>query len=118
MNRHVLVPRPETELLAEAGWQFLSTLNPQPSTALDFGTGSGPESVAVGDFNRDGKLDLATANENAATVSILLNNCGSNTTIGVYDPSTASFFLRNSNTGGIADISFTYGPAAMGLIPV
>ena len=26
VNRHVLVPRPETELLAEAGWQFLSTL--------------------------------------------------------------------------------------------
>src|SRR5271155_5434025 len=22
VNRHVLVPRPETELLAEAGWQF------------------------------------------------------------------------------------------------
>src|SRR5204863_5472322 len=23
VNRHVLVPRPETELLAEAGWEFL-----------------------------------------------------------------------------------------------
>lgn len=41
VNNHVLIPRPETELLAEAGWQFLSTLNAQPSTALDFGTGSG-----------------------------------------------------------------------------
>src|ERR1039458_8048100 len=36
VNRHALVPRPETELLAESGWQFLSTLNLQPSTALDF----------------------------------------------------------------------------------
>src|SRR5690242_545016 len=41
VNRHALVPRPETELLAEFGWQFLSTLNHQPSTALDFGTGTG-----------------------------------------------------------------------------
>src|SRR5450432_941097 len=25
VNRHALVPRPETELLAESGWNFLST---------------------------------------------------------------------------------------------
>jgi release factor glutamine methyltransferase len=61
----VLVPRPETELLAEHAWNFLlarqaaatnrgavhethlSTLNPQPSTTLDFGTGSGCLAVAV-----------------------------------------------------------------------
>jgi release factor glutamine methyltransferase len=47
LNRHVLVPRPETELLAELAWQFLSTLNPQPSTALDFGTGSGCIAIAI-----------------------------------------------------------------------
>lgn len=47
VNRHVLIPRPETELLAEAGWQFLSTINHQPSTALDFGTGSGCIAIAL-----------------------------------------------------------------------
>lgn len=47
VNRNVLVPRPETELLAEAGWEFLSTLNSQPSTALDFGTGSGCIAIAL-----------------------------------------------------------------------
>jgi release factor glutamine methyltransferase len=47
VNRHVLIPRPETELLAEAGWQFLSTINQQPSTALDFGTGSGCIAIAL-----------------------------------------------------------------------
>lgn len=41
VNRHVLIPRPETEILAERAWKYLSTLNSQPSTALDFGTGSG-----------------------------------------------------------------------------
>ena len=47
VNRNVLVPRPETELLAEAGWEFLATRNPQPSTALDFGTGSGCIAIAL-----------------------------------------------------------------------
>jgi release factor glutamine methyltransferase len=47
VGRHALVPRPETELLAEAGWQFLSTLNTQPSTALDFGTGTGCIAIAL-----------------------------------------------------------------------
>ncbi|HEY9172693.1 MAG TPA: peptide chain release factor N(5)-glutamine methyltransferase [Verrucomicrobiae bacterium] len=47
VNRHVLVPRPETEILAELGWQYLSTLNAQPVTCLDFGTGSGCLAVAL-----------------------------------------------------------------------
>src|SRR2546421_2563668 len=47
VNRHALVPRPETELLAELGWQFLSTLNSRPSTALDFGTGTGCIAIAL-----------------------------------------------------------------------
>jgi release factor glutamine methyltransferase len=47
VNRHALIPRPETELLAELGWNFLSTLNPQPSTALDFGTGTGCIAIAL-----------------------------------------------------------------------
>jgi hypothetical protein len=40
----------------------------------DFSVGSNPTSVAVGDFNGDGKLDLATANYDDGTVSILLRN--------------------------------------------
>src|SRR5262249_55331038 len=47
VNRHVLVPRPETEILAEAGWSFLSTVDSQPPTALDFGTGSGCIAIAL-----------------------------------------------------------------------
>lgn len=36
--------------------------------------GSGPDAVAVGDFNGDGKPDLAVANGTDGTVSILLGN--------------------------------------------
>jgi len=47
VNRNALVPRPETELLAELGWLFLSTINSGPSTALDFGTGTGCIAIAL-----------------------------------------------------------------------
>jgi hypothetical protein len=39
-----------------------------------FATGDRPVSVATGDFNFDGKLDLVTANTTANTVSVLLGN--------------------------------------------
>jgi len=74
VNRQALVPRPETELLAELGWQFLSTLNPQPSTALDFGTGTGCIAIALAVKCPNAKITatdvsaeaLALAGENVA----------------------------------------------------
>jgi release factor glutamine methyltransferase len=53
LNTSVLVPRPETELLAEMGWQYLNGKCIAPSakdgdlTALDFGTGSGCLAIAL-----------------------------------------------------------------------
>jgi release factor glutamine methyltransferase len=47
VNRHVLVPRPETEMLAERAWQCLRAVNPSPGVALDFGTGSGCVAIAL-----------------------------------------------------------------------
>ena len=47
VNRSVLVPRPETELLAELGWQFLVTRHSSLVTALDFCTGSGCIAIAI-----------------------------------------------------------------------
>jgi release factor glutamine methyltransferase len=45
VNRDVLIPRPETELLAELGWQFLERVAKECVSetphALDLGTGSG-----------------------------------------------------------------------------
>ena len=39
---------------------------------LNYRTGKGPASVAIGDLNGDGKLDLVTANFSANTVSVFL----------------------------------------------
>lgn len=47
VTRQALVPRPETEMLAELGWQFLSANHGQPVTALDFGTGTGCIAIAL-----------------------------------------------------------------------
>ena len=50
VSRDVLIPRPETELLAERGWTFLNQLSTnkhQPPTVMDFGTGSGCLAIAL-----------------------------------------------------------------------
>ena len=44
------------------------------SAATNFGAGTDPFSVAVGDFNGDGKQDLAVANDSSNNVSILLGD--------------------------------------------
>lgn len=47
VSRHALVPRPETELLAELGWDFLATRHASPVSSLDFGTGTGCLAIAL-----------------------------------------------------------------------
>ena len=55
-------------------------LIPANLTAIDFAVarsypvGTSPAAVAVGDFNGDGKLDIAVANTGSSNVSILLGN--------------------------------------------
>ena len=82
VNRHALVPRPETELLAELGWQWLEfTLQRVPKqpkgwtpTALDFGTGTGCIAIALAAKCPNAKIvatdisveALALAKQNAA----------------------------------------------------
>jgi release factor glutamine methyltransferase len=65
VNRHVLVPRPETEMLAERAWKFLEALNPPPGAALDFGTGSGCLAIALAAQCPGAKVHAADISEEA-----------------------------------------------------
>ena len=45
------------------------------ATSVSVGVGNGPRSIALVDFNNDGNLDIATANDSSnASVSVLLSN--------------------------------------------
>src|SRR5206468_9873195 len=39
-------------------------------------------------------------------------------TIGLYDPATGTFYLRNSNTAGSADVTFTFTGASSTRLPI
>lgn len=63
------------------------SLVPNFDAKQDFGTGDNPLFIAVDDLNGDGKVDLAVANENSSSVSVLLNTIE-------LDPSTPVFALK------------------------
>ncbi len=70
---------------------------------IDFATGAGPRSVAIGDLDGDGRPDLAMANYNVNTVSVLRNTgtAGSIT--------TSSFAAKTDLTVGTSPISVAIG---------
>ncbi len=81
-------------------------------TRTNFGTGSGPVCVAVGSLNgnADAIADLAVANYNSNTVSVLLGNgLGAFGTKADYatgsNPSAVAIGSLNSNTDAIADLA-------------
>jgi Domain of unknown function (DUF4347)/FG-GAP-like repeat/Cadherin-like/FG-GAP repeat len=76
-------------LMTGAGYQFSYAAAFAPK--VDFDTGFEPVSVSVGDFNGDGKLDLAVTNGSSATVSVLLRNAANTG----FDPKVA--FATGSN---------------------
>jgi hypothetical protein len=78
----------------------------------DFGAGIDPEFVAVGDFNRDGKPDLATANHGSRNVSVLMGNGNATfTTVAHYPagPNPASVAVADFDRDGKPDLAVTNG---------
>ena len=67
VNRNALVPRPETEILAESGWQYLSTLD--SPTALDLGTGTGCIAIALAAKNPKAKITAIDISPDALTLA-------------------------------------------------
>ncbi len=59
---------------------------PSFAPQVTFAVGAGPFSVVVGDFNGDGKPDLAIANNGDGTVSVLLNRTPAGATTPSFAP--------------------------------
>jgi YD repeat-containing protein len=70
-----------------------------------------PEGIAVGDFNEDGKLDLAVTNTGGGTVTILLGNGDGTFTTSVNSPaagaSPISVVAGDFNQDGKLDLAVT-----------
>jgi release factor glutamine methyltransferase len=65
VNRSVLVPRPETELLVECALEFLKGRSPQTAEVLEIGTGSGNIAVALGVLAPDSRIVSVDASAGA-----------------------------------------------------
>jgi len=79
-------------------------------TGSPFTVGSSPQSLVVGDFNRDGIQDLAVANTNGGNVTVLLGTAAGQT------PQTITFGPLGNVTYGVAP--FTIGATASSGLPV
>jgi Bacterial Ig-like domain/Putative Ig domain/FG-GAP-like repeat/FG-GAP repeat len=78
-----------------------------PST---FAVGATPFSIAVGDFNGDGKQDLTTANYNDTNISVLLGNGNGNFTNSIafaVGSGTSSITVGDFNGDGKQDLVTT-----------
>jgi FG-GAP-like repeat/FG-GAP repeat len=85
------------------------------STATNFLVSRNPNSVVVGDFNKDGKPDIATSNQFSQSISILLGNgTGSfGTATNFYvGPLPSSLVLGDFDSDGNQDIAVPYGQSA------
>jgi hypothetical protein len=85
----------------------LSSFSPQSALA----TGVHPTSVAVGDFNGDGKLDFATANHTGNSVSVFLGKGdGTFQSPVTYSPGSYPIFITAAdiNNDGKTDLVLSY----------
>ncbi len=73
------------------------------ASAVNYAVGTNPYAVTSGDFNGDGKLDLAAANSVDGTVSVLLGNGDGKSDLAITDYYNAGV----SNWLGKGDGSFT-----------
>ena len=67
VNRHVLIPRPETEQLAEVAVRVL--VGVKRPRVLDFGTGSGCLAIAIAVGNKEARIDALDVSVKALEVA-------------------------------------------------
>ena len=92
---------------------FIGNANGIYNSSVDFqlASGSRPSSIVSADFNGDGKIDLATTNENNGTASILigngLGNFGAPINFNEDQIGSSSFLCSDFNGDGKPDLAAT-----------
>ena len=103
--------------VANNGNGTVSVFAPGSTTPTATLTGlSKPRALA---FHSTGRGNLYVANQGNGTVSeFIASGNESAQTIGLYDPTTSVFYLRDTNDSGYADLTFAYGAAGAGWVPI
>ena len=78
-------------------------------TNVDYAVGTQPSAVAIGDFNNDGKPDIAVANASSGTVSILLGNRGGRSAAVSYAAGVTPASLAVSDFNGDGNVDLVAG---------
>jgi hypothetical protein len=71
-------------------------------TKVDFTTGANPSSVAIGDIDGDGKLDLAVANINGSSVSVFHNTSTTGSLVSGSFAAKVDFLTGNGGNVSVA----------------
>ncbi|HEY9691428.1 MAG TPA: FG-GAP-like repeat-containing protein [Oculatellaceae cyanobacterium] len=104
-------PNENVQLNLQSGSDYILGSNTTAlfSPASNLAVGSNPVSVTVGDFNRDGFLDLASANFGSNNVSVLLGNgtggFGAASTFAVAGSLSYSVTVGDFNRDGFQDLA-------------
>jgi subtilisin-like proprotein convertase family protein len=94
-----------------------------------FAVGTGPNAIAFGDFNGDGRNDFATANSSANNVSVLVNTCtvakgnridfdsDRRTDFTIFRPGNGVWYVLRSSSGFTNFSGLTLGTSTDKIVP-
>jgi len=106
------------DVTAVNGCTWTATSNAGWITIDSGSSGSGNGTVTYTVASNPGHTRTGTMS--IANETFTVNQTGINRvrTIGLYDPTSSTFFLRNTNSSAPADVVFSYGPAGAGWVPI
>jgi len=116
VNRHVLIPRPDTENLVEEALRFISSHGLPPFRILEIGTGSGAVSVALAAAREDIRVTATDISADALEVAMAnAARCGVAGRIdficcSLFDGLSGTFDMIVSNPPYITDDEFAELP--------
>ncbi len=104
-------------LLADNGGSTRTHLPVKSSPAIDAGDNSLILSGVTTDQRGQPRIQNGTVDIGAVESTGPAGTPKAHTN-GLFNPATGTFYLRNSNSAGVADLAFRFGPANAGWIPL